>query len=66
MEQTSKEAEAAMIGGRLGPAVTLPQKMIASICGNTAILGNVALQVAPPGGQTCNWYRWRHLFFNRI
>ena len=47
MEQTSKKAEAAMIGGRLGPAVTLPQKMIASICGNTAILGNAAMKVVP-------------------
>ena len=31
-KETSKRAEAAMIGGRLGPAVTLSQKMIPSIC----------------------------------
>ena len=32
IEQTSRTAEAAMTGGRLGPAVTLPQNIIARIC----------------------------------
>ena len=28
---------------------------------NRAIQGNVAMQVAQPGGQVCNLYKWRHL-----
>ena len=28
---------------------------------NRTIIGNVAMQVAPPGGQTCNQCKWRHL-----
>ena len=29
--------------------------------GNRAIIGNVAMQVAPPGGQSWNQCKWRHL-----
>ena len=28
---------------------------------NRTIIGNVAMQVEPPGGQTCNQCKWRHL-----
>ena len=31
---------------------------------NTAIQGNIAMQVTQPGGQVCNLCKWRHLMAN--
>ena len=31
---------------------------------NRAIQGNVAMQMAQPGGQVCNLCKWRHLMAN--
>ena len=33
---------------------------------NRAILGNVAMQVAPPDGQNWNYCKWHHLVAKRV